>query len=235
MAKASSAWKARAGESWQQARSRRLRVAETFVSLQGEGSRAGCPTVFVRTTGCRLRCRWCDSAFAFHEGRWRGLEELEAEILASAAGRVCLTGGEPLLQPGVIPLARRLARDRGLDVVIETGGDQDISVVPQEAAVVMDIKLPGSGMADAFDPANLRRLRPGDEVRLVVSDRRDYLAARDHISRLRPAFGGEILLGVAWGEIDPATVARWVLDDGLDVRVQVQLHKLLWPGRERGV
>ncbi|MDQ7007758.1 MAG: radical SAM protein [Acidobacteriota bacterium] len=230
-----SAWKARAGESWEKARSRRLRVAETFVSLQGEGSRVGRPTAFVRLTGCALRCRWCDSAFAFYQGRWRGLDELEAEILASRVGRVCMTGGEPLLQPSVIPLVRRLARDHGLDVVLETGGDQDISVVPEEAAVVMDIKLPGSGMAGTFDEANLGRLRVRDEVRLVVADRRDYLVARDYVARLRRTFTGEILLGAVWDELEPGTLARWALDDGLDVRLQVQLHKILWPGAEKGV
>lgn len=229
------AWRRRSRESWDRARHRRLKVAELFASVQGEGSRAGWPTVFLRLTGCALRCRWCDTSFAFTEGSWWQLEALEEQILSHRLGRVCLTGGEPLLQPSLLPLARRLSRERGLDVVVETGGDRDISVVPEEVGVVMDIKLPGSGMAARFDRANLSRLRPTDEVKMIIADREDYEQARRIVVEELGGFAGPILLGSVHGGLDPGRLAEWVLADRLPVRVQLQLHKLLWPGRERGV
>jgi len=226
---------ARHGEPWAKARTRTLRVAETFVSLQGEGRRAGLPTVFVRLTGCALRCRWCDTAWAFHEGRARRLEDLEREVLDARVGHVCITGGEPLLQPSVVPLARRLAEDHGLDVVVETGGDQDVSILPPSVARVMDIKLPGSGMEDRMDPRNPGRLGPRDEIKLVIADRRDWQAACALVRGPLAGFPGGIVVSPAAGALAAAELARWVLEERLPVRMQVQLHKLLWPGRERGV
>ncbi len=226
---------ARFNEAWEIARRRRLKVAEVFVSLQGEGTRAGAPTVFVRLTGCALRCRWCDTAWAFHQGAWRSLDSLEADILEAGLRRVCLTGGEPLLQPSVVPLARRLVGVHGLDVVVETGGDQDIGVLPPRVVRIVDIKLPGSGMADRMDPQNLPRLSERDEVKLVVADRSDYEAARALVRGDLAGFRGEILLSPVHGEMAPADLAEWVLADRLPVRVQLQLHKVIWPGREKGV
>ncbi|RMF71754.1 MAG: radical SAM protein [Acidobacteria bacterium] len=226
---------ARHVEDWSTARSRTLRVAETFVSLQGEGRRAGLPTAFIRLTGCALRCRWCDTAWAFHEGTRRRLEDIEQEVLATGISRVCITGGEPLLQPSVVPLARRLAEVHGLDVVVETGGDQDVSVLPPSVARIMDIKLPGSGMADRMDLRNLERLGPRDEVKLVVADRRDWEAACALVRGPLARFPGEVVVSPVAGELSAQELARWVLDERLGVRVQVQLHKLLWPDRTRGV
>lgn len=227
--------RARIDEPWDVARTRRLRIAELFTSLQGEGSRVGRPTTFVRLTGCALRCRWCDTEWAFHGGSWMPLSEIAARVEEAGVPSVCVTGGEPLLQPSVVPLIRRLAIDGGLDVVVETGGDQDVSVLPREAAAIVDVKLPGSGMAGRMDPHNLRRLRSHDEVKLIVADRRDYEAARDLVRGPLASFAGEILVGVVHGELEPAELAAWVLEDRVRMRMQVQLHKLLWPGRERGV
>lgn len=235
MKRPGAAWQRRSREGWDRGRLRRLKVAELFASVQGEGSRAGWPTVFVRLTGCALRCRWCDTSFAFTEGSWWSLEELVNRIVSHRLPRVCLTGGEPLLQPSVLPLARHLSADEGLDVVVETGGDQDISVVPEGVGVVMDIKLPGSGMAARFDRANLGRLRAGDEVKMIVADRTDYEQARRIVEEELRGFRGPILLGAVHGGLDAGRLAEWVLEDRLPVRVQLQLHKLLWPGRERGV
>ena len=230
-----SARRARIDEPWDVARLRRLRVAETFVSLQGEGSRTGLPTFFLRLTGCALRCTWCDTAWAFTHGRWRGLDELEQEIAGSGLRRLCVTGGEPLLQPSLVPLLQRLHDAHRLDIVVETGGDQDIGIVPPGVVRILDVKLPGSGMADLKDPANLARLDPVDEVKMIVADRCDYEAARDILRGPLAAFTGEVLLGAVHPVLDAGELAAWVLADRLAVRVQVQLHKILWPGRDRGV
>lgn len=217
------------------ATSTRLRVSELFLSLQGEGSRVGLPTVFLRLTGCALRCRWCDSAWAFVGGEWKELAALEQQILAFDVPRLCLTGGEPLLQPAVVPLLERLQQLHRFDICVETGGDQDISILPRGITRILDLKLPGSGMATRMDPQNLARLTAHDEVKLIIADRADYEAARALIRGPLAAFSGEILVGVVHGELDPAQLATWLLADRLPVRQQIQLHKLLWPGQDRGV
>ncbi len=222
-------------EPWRLARQRELVVSELFLSLQGEGTRAGLATVFLRLTGCALRCRWCDTAWAFHGGTKRTLAELAESIERFDVPRVCVTGGEPLLQPAVVPLIRRLSEELGLDVVVETGGDRDVSVLPPGVVRVMDIKLPGSGMADRLDEDNLARLDERDEIKLVVADRADYEAALSWIRGPLSGFAGTILVGPVHGALSPATLAEWVLEDRLPVRLQLQLHKLLWPGRDRGV
>lgn len=224
----------RQSEPWEQAKRRRLRVAELFLSLQGEGSRVGKPTVFLRLTGCALRCRWCDTAWAFFEGSWRSLAGLEREILEFKVAQVCVTGGEPLLQPAVVPLVRQLLRC-GREVVVETGGDQDISQLPPGAIRILDIKLGGSGMASRMDERNLHRLNPQDEVKLVISGREDYEEARNLLRGPLSRFQGEVLFGPVHGDQDPAELARWILEDRLPVRLQIQLHRRLWPDRQRGV
>lgn len=222
-------------DAWTAAQSARLRVSELFVSLQGEGSRAGLPTVFLRLTGCALRCRWCDTAWAFHGGTWRSNQELESEILKAGVPRICLTGGEPLLQPAAMPLLARLHDRHGFDAVIETGGDQDISITPPGVIRILDIKLPGSGMDSRFDRANLARLAPSDEIKLVIADRNDYEVARRWVREDLASFRGEILFSPVAGELPPAQLARWLIEDRLPARLQLQQHKLLWPGQERGV
>ncbi len=211
-----------------------LRIAEIFASIQGEGTRAGLPTAFVRVAGCALRCRWCDTTWAFEGGEVMGVDEVAEAVLATGLRHVCLTGGEPLLQAAIPGLAHRLAVREGLDVVVETGGDRDISLLPAPVVRVLDIKLPGSGMMDRMDRANLGRLRPGDEVKMVVADRRDYEEARRIVREELAGFRGEVLLAPVHGELDPAELADWILADRLAVRFQLQLHKVVWPGRERG-
>lgn len=229
------AWLGRAAEPWASAARRRLRVAELFASIQGEGTRAGLPTVFVRFTGCALRCSWCDTAWAFREGTWRKAGEIAREVEASGLAHVCLTGGEPLLQPGVVPLARHLAEDLGLDVVVETGGDQDISVLPPSVVRILDVKLPSSGMHERMDPENLRRLSERDEVKFVIADRADYEAARRILRRDLASFRGAVLFAPAHGLCAPERLAEWMLEDRLPARLQIQIHKAIWPGRDRGI
>lgn len=232
---ARSARLARLHEPWDRARHRRLKVAELFCSLQGEGSRTGLPTVFLRLTGCALRCSWCDTAWAFHEGEWADLELIERRILDCGVPRLCVTGGEPLLQPTVVPLIRRFVAAHGFDVSVETGGDQDISVLPEEVVRILDVKLPASGMALRFDRANLERLTPNDEVKFVIASREDYEAARSWIEGPLAGFRGEILLSPVHSCLEPERLAAWILADRLPARFQLQLHKVLWPQEIKGV
>ena len=204
-----------------------LRVNEIFLSIQGESSRVGLPTVFVRLTGCPLRCRWCDTEYAFHEGQTRPLADIMAEVRSHAARHVCVTGGEPLAQPAVHQLMAGLA-DAGLAVSLETSGALDTGGVDPRVRVVMDLKCPDSGEADRNRWANLAHLRPGDEVKFVLASRADYEWMREVLAREGLTARCAVLASPVWGELDPAELASWVLADGLDVRLQVQLHKILW-------
>ncbi len=210
-----------------------LVVNEVFFSIQGEGTRAGRPCVFVRLTGCPLRCHWCDTAYAFYEGRRREVDDVVAEVDAFPARLLTLTGGEPLAQPDAFPLVTRLA-DRGFEVLVETSGHVSIERLDPRAVAILDVKAPGSGEAERMHPDNLDRLRPQDEVKLVLADRADYEWARELVRdpRLR---GATVLLSPVHGRLDPGALGRWILEDALPVRLQIQLHKVLWPGVERGV
>ncbi|MBU3694882.1 MAG: 7-carboxy-7-deazaguanine synthase QueE [Rhodocyclaceae bacterium] len=204
-----------------------LRINEVFFSVQGESSRVGLPTVFVRLTGCPLRCRWCDTEYAFHEGRSRELADILAEVRSHPARHVCITGGEPLAQPAVRTLMTLLA-DAGCAVSIETSGAQDISGIDPRVQVVMDLKCPDSQECSRNLWSNLAHLRTRDEVKFVLASRGDYEWMREVLARERlPARCG-VLASPVWGELDPAMLAGWILEDGLDVRLQVQLHKVLW-------
>jgi 7-carboxy-7-deazaguanine synthase len=211
-----------------------LKVNEVFYSVQGEGTRAGRPSVFVRLTGCPLRCIWCDTAYAFHEGKRRDLDEIVTEAARFPTRLLCLTGGEPLAQPAAFALLSRLLDD-GWEVVVETSGHVSLARLDPRAVAIMDIKAPGSGEAHRMDWDNVARLRRKDEAKLVLGGREDYEWARDLVRRERLAERCTVLLGAVHGQLEPGTLARWVLDDALPVRVQVQLHKILWPGLERGV
>jgi 7-carboxy-7-deazaguanine synthase len=204
-----------------------LRVNEVFFSIQGESTRVGLPTVFVRLTGCPLRCRWCDTEYAFHEGASRSLEDLLAEVRRHPARHVCVTGGEPLAQPAVHGLMTALA-DAGLEISLETSGALDTSAVDPRVRVVMDLKCPDSGEVERNRWVNLAHLRPHDEVKFVIASRGDYEWMRDVLQREGLAQRCTVLASPVWGEADPADLAAWVLADGLDVRLQVQLHKVLW-------
>lgn len=209
-------------------------INEIFVSIQGESTWAGDPCVFLRTTGCSLRCRWCDTEYAFHDGTERTVTDLVEEACSHPIELVEITGGEPLMQPAVPLLATELMR-RGKTVLVETSGAYDISVLPAGAHRIMDLKCPGSGECARNDLDNLARLRPGDELKFVIADRTDYDWAlamiNDHDLRGR----WPLLLSPVWGELEPATLARWILDDALPARLQLPLHKILWPHTDRGV
>jgi len=211
-----------------------LRINEIFHSIQGESTQAGLPCVFVRLTGCNLRCVWCDTEYAFHEGRPMSIDDVLREVAAFGCSLVEVTGGEPLLQADVVPLMRRLL-EQGHDVLIETGGSLDIGVVPAGVRRIVDVKCPGSGEADRNRWENLDLLRDGDELKFVLADREDYDWA---VSQIREReLGGRCPL--LFSPVEDASLARelanWVLADRLPVRVQLQLHKILWPGVERGV
>jgi len=212
-----------------------LTVNEIFYSIQGESSYAGLPCVFVRLTACDLRCTWCDSPYAFHEGVKRSVDDIVAEVTAHGCGLVEMTGGEPLLQKEVYPLMDRL-HAAGMQVLIETGGHRSIEHVPAWATVIMDVKCPGSGEAAKHDRANFARLRRHDEVKFVIRDRADYDYARDVIVReqLESRVAG-ILVSPVHGVLDPKTLSEWVLADRLPVRVQLQAHKYIWGADVRGV
>ena len=211
-----------------------LTINEIFHSIQGESTHAGRPCVFVRLTACDLRCRWCDTPYAFHEGKKMSVDEVIADVESRGCQTVEVTGGEPLLQPDVYPLMQQLL-DSGKTVLIETGGHRSIAEVPAGVIRIMDIKCPGSGEAEKNDWSNLARLTSRDEVKFVIADRRDYEWARDLVRTRGLAARCPVLFSPVHGTLEPGTLGHWILEDGLPVRLQVQLHKYLWPGVERGV
>ncbi len=212
----------------------RLKVSEIFYSLQGESTFAGLPCVLVRLVGCQMRCRWCDTEYAFHGGEWMSLDDVVRRVRELDCPLVELTGGEPLLQPGALPLLERLC-DLGLRVLLETGGGLDISPVDPRVHRIVDVKCPGSGEHEANLWSNLDELRGSDEVKFVLADEEDYLFAREVIGRHRLVERCPVHFSVVFGELEPASVAAWILRDRLAVRLQPQLHKLLWGAETRGV
>jgi len=212
-----------------------LTINEIFYSVQGESSYAGHPCVFVRLTACDLRCSWCDTPYAFHEGAKRSLEQILEEVEAFACPLVEVTGGEPLLQEDVYPLMERLLED-GRTVLLETGGHRSTARVPERVVTILDVKCPGSGESGKNDWSNLDRLRPHDEVKFVVKDRADYEYARDVIARHDLATrAAAVHVSPVHGVMNARTLSEWVLADKLPVRVQLQLHKYIWDPATRGV
>jgi len=224
----------------------RLRINEVFHSIQGESTHAGRPCVFVRLAGCHLRCRYCDTEYAFREGSWRTHEALLAEVLAFGTPLVEITGGEPLLQPRVHALITALC-DRGRTVLIETSGACDISPCDPRSIVILDLKTPGSGEQHRNLESNLARLRPQDEVKFVICDRADFDWACDQVRRHDLAGKVTAVLMSAVFEqrpgleilgcpgLHPRLLAEWILESGLPVRMQAQLHKIIWDPGTRGV
>jgi 7-carboxy-7-deazaguanine synthase len=204
-----------------------LRVTEIFFSLQGEAARAGLPTVFVRLTGCPLRCTWCDTTYSFTGGEPATVESVLAEVAKYPARQVCVTGGEPLAQKECLPLVTALC-DAGYDVSLETSGALDIGGVDPRVARIMDLKAPDSGECGRNHRENLALLNPRDEIKIVVASRIDYEWARAAIREDRLDAICPVLLSPAQGLVDPTALAEWILEDGLNVRFQLQLHKLLW-------
>jgi len=211
-----------------------LLVHEIYASIQGESSFAGRPCVFVRLTGCNLRCTWCDTAYAFYEGQQWSVDQVIGEVERHALPLVEITGGEPLLQAGCIALARRLVA-AGKTVLVETSGALPIGVLPEGTIRIMDIKCPGSGEADKTDWRNLESLTEHDEVKFVVADRTDYEWARDIIRRHDLPRRCSVLISTAYGTVALRDVAAWILADRLDVRFQLQLHKYIWDPDSRAV
>jgi 7-carboxy-7-deazaguanine synthase len=212
-----------------------LTINEIFHSIQGESTHAGRPCVFVRLTACDLRCRWCDTPYAFHEGRKMTVDEVVADVEARGCPVVEVTGGEPLLQPDVYPLMQRLL-DAGKTVLIETGGHRSIAQVPAGVIRIVDVKCPGSGESEKNDWSNLAHLTATDEVKFVIADRADYDFAREVLRREQLADKvAAVLFSPVHGELDPKQLAEWVIADRLPVRVQLQVHKYIWSPETRGV
>ena len=210
-----------------------LRIFEIFHSLQGESSRVGLPTVFVRLTGCPLRCGYCDTEYAFHGGATQSFDEILATVTNYQAQYVCVTGGEPLAQKGCHQLIKMLC-DAGYQVSIETSGAIDISQVDQRVSVIMDIKTPGSGEASKNLWSNVAALSAKDEVKFVLVDRTDYDWAKQILGQYDLTQKCPVLFSPVYKTLPPADLAAWVLEDHLPVRMQVQLHKILW-GEKAGV
>jgi 7-carboxy-7-deazaguanine synthase len=229
-------------------------ITEIFKSIQGEGTRAGLPCIFVRLTGCNLRCTWCDTAYAFHGGKKMSVDdvlvrvdELAGQCEGSQAFHatvplVELTGGEPLLQEEIYPLAERLLA-AGYTVLIETSGERFVGRLPQEVIKIVDVKCPDSGEADTFEMRNLDALNASDEVKFVLSTRRDYEFAREFTQkhqlteRVRAVLFSPVFVDPEgkWQGLQPRALVEWILEDGLPVRLGLQLHKFVWDPATKGV
>jgi 7-carboxy-7-deazaguanine synthase len=226
-------------------------ITEIFKSIQGEGTRAGLPCIFVRLTGCNLRCTWCDTAYAFHGGEKVSVDEVMERVESlnrradgSAAGvsLIELTGGEPLLQEEIYPLAERLLA-AGYTVMIETSGERFVGRLPKEVIKIVDVKCPNSGEPETFEPRNLEELGANDEVKFVISSREDYEFAREFSREHRLADRvREVLFSPVhhdpngkWRGLEPRELVEWMLEDGLQVRLGLQLHKIVWDPAMRGV
>lgn len=211
-----------------------MRITEIFHSIQGESTYAGRPCVFVRLTGCPLRCTWCDTEYSFYGGQELSDEGILSQVRAFDCPLVEVTGGEPLAQPGCFPFISTLC-DAGYTVLIETSGAIDITTVDPRAHVILDIKCPGSGMTDRMLWSNVQKLTAKDEAKFVLATRADYDWARDVIARYDLANRCTVLVSPAFGMLELRQLAEWVLADRLPVRVQTQLHKLIWTPEMRGV
>ncbi|URL59105.1 7-carboxy-7-deazaguanine synthase QueE [Luteibacter flocculans] len=205
----------------------RLRITEIFHSVQGEADAIGWPTVFVRLTGCPLRCVWCDTEYSFHGGQWHDIDAILAEVARHGAHHVCVTGGEPLAQKRCLILLRKLC-DAGYEVSLETSGALDVSDVDPRVRKVMDLKAPDSGESARNLWSNLDHLLPHDQVKFVIASRADFEWARDTVREHSLDRKVMVLFSPVWSKVEPRDLAEWILAERLPVRFQLQLHKLLW-------
>ncbi len=211
-----------------------LRITEIFYSLQGESTHAGEPCVFIRLTGCPLRCTWCDTEYAFYGGSEMPLETVVEQVRSYRCRLVEITGGEPLHQPSAFPLIEALCAE-GFEVLIETSGAIDTSPIDPRAQVILDVKCPGSGMMDRMNWENLGQVRKKDQVKFVIKDRNDYDWAVEVVNRYGLVERCPVLFSPVFEELDLRQLAEWILQDGLPVRLQLQLHKYVWDPQMRGV
>ena len=211
-----------------------MKITEIFHSIQGESSQAGRPCVFVRLTACDLRCRWCDTEYAFTEGEPMAMDDVLARVRSFGCSLVEITGGEPLLQKETPDLCRRLLQE-GFEVMLETGGHRDISVVPEGVRIILDVKCPGSGETHKMHWDNLERLPKSGEIKFVIADRFDYEWARETVRGRDLSARHVVLFSPVFGELAYEDLASWILEDRLPVRFQMQMHKHIWDPSRRGV
>lgn len=204
-----------------------LRITEIFYSIQGESTTTGLPTTFVRLTGCPLRCGYCDTAYAFKGGKILPIADIIKTIASNNCKNVCITGGEPLAQPNVAILIKKLC-DLGYNVSIETSGAIDISIIDKRSMIVMDLKTPDSGESQKNLYTNIPLLKPTDQIKFVICSRNDYDWSSEILTKYNLTAITHVLFSASWGQLKPTTLAEWIIEDKLQVRFQLQLHKILW-------
>ena len=211
-----------------------IKINEIYLSVQGESTHTGLPCIFIRLTGCNLRCSWCDTAYAFHEGKNMSIDEILQKVANFGIHLVEITGGEPLMQDNVYILMRRLI-ESGYKVMLETGGSISLERVPKEVIKIMDLKCPGSGEQEKNNLDNLKLLVPHDEVKFVILDKKDYEWSRDIIKKYKINETAHILLSPVFDKLELKEMVKWILEDRLPVRLQTQLHKIIWDKNTIGV
>ena len=211
-----------------------IKINEIYLSVQGESTHTGLPCIFIRLTGCNLRCSWCDTAYAFHEGKNMSIDEILQKVANFEIHLVEITGGEPLMQDNVYTLMRRLIK-KGYKVMLETGGSISLERVPKEVIKIMDLKCPGSGEQEKNNLDNLKLLLPHDEVKFVILDKKDYEWSRDIIKRYKINETAHILISPVFDKLELKEIVKWILKDRLPVRLQTQLHKIIWDKNTIGV
>ena len=211
-----------------------IKINEIYLSVQGESTHTGLPCIFIRLTGCNLRCSWCDTAYAFHEGKNMSIDEILQKVENFGIHLVEITGGEPLMQDNVYTLMKRLI-EKGYKVMLETGGSISLERVPKDVIKIMDLKCPGSGEQDKNNLDNLKLLAPHDEVKFVILDKKDYEWSRDIIKKYKINETAHILLSPVFDKLELKEMVKWILEDRLPVRLQTQLHKIIWDKNTIGV
>ena len=211
-----------------------IKINEIYLSVQGESTHTGLPCVFIRLTGCNLRCSWCDTAYAFHEGKNMSIDEILQKVANFGIHLVEITGGEPLMQDNVYTLMMRLI-ESGYKVMLETGGSISLERVPKDVIKIMDLKCPGSGEQEKNNLDNLKLLAPHDEVKFVILDKKDYEWSRDIIKRHKINETAHILISPVFDKLELKEIVKWILKDRLPVRLQTQLHKIIWDKNTIGV